>query len=345
MRNFILINIIILSILILVSCSKKETKVNNDQKTYNPKNLPSSGGKTLEMILVIEDSYYKGDIKDSLGTYFLKASPGLNASEPLFDMVQMNPKHFNQSEMFKKHRNILIVDFNNENKNEIYKHYDYKSFPQAYFEISVTDKENLFLILQNYSNTIINKFYDNEHRRVFLAFKKLENIEATKKLKHSFKFSFTMSKDFSISTFNDDFAWFRKDYFANKHQRTLNIFVYKTPFIGDGMFKEDKIIELRDKVAKENIPGPTNGSYMGTETRFPYSRKEVAINNINFIETRGLWRLFNDFMGGSFINYCFVNEKTNEFVMIDCFLYAPNQNKRDELMQMESIVHSIKIEL
>lgn len=344
MRNSALFYVLILPIFLFFSCNKEDNKIDNDQKILNPKNLPSSGGKTLEMILVIEDSYYMGDIKDSLGTYFLKSSPGINAPEPLFDMVQMNPKHFHQSEMFQKHRNILIVDFKKENKNEIYKHFDYKSFPQAYFEISVTDKENLFLILQKYSSVIINKLYDNEHRRVFFTFKKLENIEATKKLKHSFKFSFTMSKDFSISTFKDDFAWFRKDYFANKQQRTLNIFVYKTPYIGEGMFKEEKIIELRDKIAKENISGPTRGSYMGTETRFPYSRNEVVINNINFIETRGLWRLFNDFMGGSFINYCFVNKKTNEFVMIDCFLYAPNQNKRDELMQMESIVHSIKIE-
>lgn len=343
MNKIIFPNFFILSILLIfVSCSKKDNKIVENQKVNNATSLPSSGGKTLEMILVIPDVYYKGDIRDSIGNCFLKTCEGLNTSEPLFDLVQMEPSNFNRSEMFKKHRNILIIDFNNENKNEIYKQYDYKSFPQAYFEISVTDKENLFEILRNYSSIIIGKYYNNEHRRVELAFKKLENIEVTQKLKTTFKFSLTISNEFSISTFENDFAWFKKDYYVNKHQRTLNIMVYKTPYIGEGMFKEEKIIELRDRISKTYIPGPTRGSYMGTEIRFPLTRDKFSKSNVSFVETRGLWRLFGDFMGGPFINYCFVNGNTNEFVMIDCFLYAPNQSKRDELMQLESIVHSIK---
>ncbi len=334
-----------LLLLIMLACGGKSdnnTTKTTKSKIENPRNLPSSGGKTLEMILVMPDAYYKDDIKDSIGTYFLKACDGISNPEPLFDLVQMPPKNFYNSEMFQKHRNILIVDFNSQNDNTIYKRYDYKSYPQAYFEISVRDKQALFEILQKYSNVVINKYYDNEHRRVYNAFKRLENIEITRKLKHSFGFSLNMSNEFSISIFEDDFAWFRKDYFAHKHQRTLNIMVHKTAYIGEGMFKEEKIIELRDKIAKENIPGPTRGSYMGTESRFPLVRKEIMMDSLRVVETRGLWRLFNDFMGGSFINYVFYNPNTDEFVMIDCFLYAPNQNKRDELMQLESIVYSIK---
>lgn len=329
---------------ILSSCSKDRNSKQVSTEADNPKNLPSSGGKTLEMILVSTDDVYKGSVKDSIGTYFQKACDGINQPEPLFDLVHILPSNFNNSDMFQKHRNILIIDVNKNNANKVYKNYNYKAFPQAYFEVSVTNYDSLFSLIRKFAPIMINKFYENEYRRIGLAFKKLENIEATKKLKNTFKFSLTISNEFSISIFNDDFAWLKKDYMAKKQQRTLNIMVHKIPYIGQGMFKEEKIIELRDKISKQYIAGPLHGSYMGTEKRFSLTRKNVNINGQTAVETRGLWRLFNDFMGGPFINYCFFDQKNNQFIMIDCFVYSPNQPKRDELIQLESIVYSLKFE-
>ncbi len=330
-----------------VGCSKKDKSSKRDElaQKENPKNLPSSGGKTLEMILVVPDEVYKGELKDSLGQYFMKACEGLSQAEPMFDVVQLQPNNFFNSEMLQKHRNVFIIDYKTSNKeNAIFQKIDYKSFPQAYFQIIANNRDSLYALISKYSPTIIHQFHANEHRRIAFAFRNYENIEITKKLKTTFKFSMAFSKEYLISVFEDDFAWFRKDFKVNKEQKTLNIMIYKTPFEGNGMFKEEKIIELRNKIAKEKIPGPTRGSYMGTEDRFPYYRKTVSLNGQPAVETRGLWRLYNDFMGGPFVNYCFFDEKHNQFVMIDCFLYAPNQTKRDELMQMESIVYSLKIE-
>ena len=81
---------------------------------------------------------------------------------------------------------------------------------------------------------------------------------------------------------------------------------------------------------------------MGTEKRFPLVRRNVKIGEYDAVETRGLWRLFGDWMGGSFINYCFEDKANKRFVMIDCFLYSPRHPKRDQLMQLESIVFDIK---
>ncbi len=347
-RNFIIsLFFMILSVIFVLGCSKNDNK-NGEIKTStaeNPKNLPSSGGKTLEMILVIPDEIYKGELKDSIGGYFMKACEGLSQPEPLFDVVQMNPNAFFKSEMFQKHRNVFIIDFKSTNKeNTIFQKIDYKSYPQAYFQIIANNRDSLYSLITKYSPSIIHQFYDNEHRRVAAAFRNYENIEITKKLKTTFKFSLAFSKEYLISKFEDDFAWFRKDFKVNNEQKTLNIMIYKTPFLGNGMFNEEKIIELRNKISKANIPGPTRGSYMGTEERFPFYRNTISLNGKPAVETRGLWRLYNDFMGGPFVNYCFHDEKTNQFVMIDCFLYAPNQTKRDELMQLESIVYSLKLD-
>ena len=165
--------------LLLTSCSKGKS-----EQDIESKGLPSSGGKTLEAILVIPDEVYKGEIKDSIGEYFMKACPWLPQPEPLFDVVQMNPVGFYNSEMFTKHRNIIIVDIKAGNPNKLKKQIDYKSYPQAYFEFSVDNRDSLFALMNRYSDLIKEQFYNNEHRRVNSAFKKLEK----KLLPHNFDY-------------------------------------------------------------------------------------------------------------------------------------------------------------
>jgi len=60
------------------------------------------------------------------------------------------------------------------------------------------------------------------------------------------------------------------------------------------------------------------------------------------VETRGLWEVNGNFMGGPFINYTLVNEKTNKVVTLDGYVYAPNAPKRDLLLQVETIIHSLE---
>jgi|GEM_PF-641274 hypothetical protein len=335
-------------IVIIVTQCRKTDKRSTLQKQIdadNPQHLPSSSGKTLEMILVTPDDTYKGELKDSLGVYFQKQCDGVFSPEPRFDLVQMQPNRFFNSEMFQKHRNVLIIDYKPANKeNNIYQKIDYKSFPQAYFQIIANNKDSLYSLISAYAPTIIDRFHNNEYRRVLYAYKKLANASAISKMETTFKFSMMLSEEYSIVNLNNEFAWFRKDYKINQEQRTQNITIYRTKFTGNGMFSDKKITELRDQVAKKYIAGPTKGSYMGTEVRFPLTQKAIIIAGVKVMETRGLWRLFNDFMGGSFVNYTFYDTKHDQFIMIDCFLYAPNQPKRDDLMQMEGIVHSLQFE-
>lgn len=323
------------AVLLFTACSKKDTKQDTDSK-----GLPASGGKTLEVVLVVPEELYNGEVKDSVGTYFMKACKGLSQPEPLFDVVQMNPKGFFNSDMLQKHRNVIIIDLKPGNPNKLKQAIDYKSYPQAYFEFSVDNRDSLFALIARYEGFIRNKFYENEHKRVYAAFRKLENTEVTRKLKKKFGFWLTVSDEFYMATEEDNFVWLRKE----PKDGSLDIMIYTMPYTGEGLFKEEKILELRDKIAKQYIPGPAKGSYMGTETRFLCERQQVKIGNLEAVETRGLWRLFNDWMGGPFVNYCFEDKANNRFVMIDCFLYSPRHPKRDQLMQLESIVYGIKFD-
>ena len=60
------------------------------------------------------------------------------------------------------------------------------------------------------------------------------------------------------------------------------------------------------------------------------------------METRGLWRVTNDFMGGSFINLTVYDEDHKQRVMLDGFVYAPDMSKRNLLLELEAILRTFE---
>ncbi|MDR0789517.1 MAG: DUF4837 family protein [Bacteroidales bacterium] len=306
---------------------------------------PSSGGKTLEVMLVVPDDVYRGELRDTINYYFGKECEGLNQPEPIFDVVQLNPAGFYKSEMFQKHRNIIIINLKDTNQNKLYQYTDYKASPQNYFEFSVNNRDSLYSFIRRSADMIIKKFYDNEFKRIGNAFKKLENIKATEAIKKHFGFTLVVSEDFYVATQTDNFMWIRKE----TSDVSWGLMIYKTAF-NESLLAEDKIVAIRNKITKEHIPGPSRGNFMGIESRVPLIRKNVTLdNNVAAIETRGLWRMLYEpnvkitaFMGGAFVNYCFADKDQQNLIMIDGFVQSPKLSKRDQLIQLEAIVRNIK---
>jgi hypothetical protein len=54
----------------------------------------------------------------------------------------------------------------------------------------------------------------------------------------------------------------------------------------------------------------------------------------------GFGLLVNGFMGGPFITIMTYDEKNRRAVMLDGFVYAPNDNKRELLRQVEALLYS-----
>ena len=75
----------------------------------------------------------------------------------------------------------------------------------------------------------------------------------------------------------------------------------------------------------------------------------IVADSINAVETRGLWRTYNDFMGGPFVCYTFtLPESGKVYTLMGC-VYSPSERnkmvmKRDLLMQLDGICRSIKLQ-
>ena len=88
------------------------------------------------------------------------------------------------------------------------------------------------------------------------------------------------------------------------------------------------------------IPGPSDGSYMITSEHADPEVRYLRIYDRSWAEMGGLWDVHGDFMGGPFLNFSTLDAATNRVIAIDCFVFAPQDTKRNYLRQLEHIVYS-----
>ncbi|MBO5903071.1 MAG: DUF4837 family protein, partial [Tidjanibacter sp.] len=68
------------------------------------------------------------------------------------------------------------------------------------------------------------------------------------------------------------------------------------------------------------------------------------INGREWAEMRSFWDIENDFMGGPAVTYSTRDVMNNRIVVIDCYVYHPDGDKRNYIRGLEAIVHSIRLE-
>jgi hypothetical protein len=303
---------------------------------YETTTKPNSGGKTLEVLVVCSKSNFEGEIGDTLRAFFMRSNPALNQAEPLFSLANISENIFEKTDMFRRMRNIILINFSPDKSQNFAVKQDIWARNQIVFQFDVPDKEAFFVLFQEKRDLIAKSFYGRERNRMISAFKTTENYTISERLIKTFGFRLISPEGFRILTSTPNFVSINKE----TKDYGQNMMVYTYPYTANS-FTQSDIIRVRNEIAERYIFGSLEGSFMTTEMLVPPISTEVNLNGRYAIETRGLWKLVGDFMGGPFVNYVFLDEKTNQMVMIDGFLYSPKKGKRDLLMHLESIAFSI----
>ena len=297
---------------------------------------PNSGGKTLEVLVVCDRSDYEGVLGDTLRAFFMRNSPALNQAEPMFSLANVSAHTFERTDMFRRMRNIIVINFISGSSPEFLIKRDVWASNQIIFQFNVPNREAFFDLFRERRELMAQAFYSRERARMISTFRRTETVAVSERLLKTFGFRLVAPEGFRIRTSTPNFVSINKE--TRHHGKNLMVHTYT--YTANSFAQED-IIRVRNEIAERHIFGPLEGSFMTTETLVPPISREVNLNGRYAIETRGLWRLVNDFMGGPFINYVFLDEEKNQMVMIDAFLYAPKRPKRDLMMQLESIIYSI----
>lgn len=322
------------------SCTTKEAKVPEKK---------GSSGKTLELLVVADRNVYCGSTKALVDSIFTCPQVGLPQPESRFDIVNIPLSSYESSEMFRNHRNILLMDVKPGNPDKVYLHVDEYAAPQVVMDFAARSNESLNDLLRQYEPQILEQLYKAEHRRVIKAFAGMPNFEVNDAIQQQFGFGLTFSKEFSMAKQEPGFAWVRKE----AKDFGIGVLVDVFPYRDTSVFQEKIILDRMDTVMARHVPSNAPGSYMGLERRrdeagnylAPIVSKRVPFEGSDYcVETRGCWRSFGDWMGGPFVSYTLLSPDKKQVIVLTGYVYCPRNKpwtKRDLLMQVESICHSL----
>jgi hypothetical protein len=305
-----------------------------------PNALPHSTGKTLEMLVVTNNkAQWNSAVGETIKTFFGQEQIGLPQSEPLFSMVHLPEDAF--IKMFQSNRDLLIIDISKDvAKAQIENKKDLWSSPQRVIKISAPDNEAFFKLFEENKEGILELFNQVERERMIKTFGVAKNVDIANTLIDKFNFSLIMPTAYKIAKQDSNFMWIRKETLEDSQ----GLLIYSYPYRSSASFDMNTIVDIRNQMTERYIPGPADGSYMKVSDAFikPII-KNITFNELFAVETRGLWETEGDFMGGPFLSYTLVDEASNRVITIDSYVYAPSQNKRDLLKQLEAISYSFKL--
>jgi Domain of unknown function (DUF4837) len=303
--------------LLLWACENKQVAI-----LYHK---PEPRGKILEIAVVIEKSLWTGEIGQSIRTILDTPLAGIVPTESRFTYWQIEPKDFNG--FLKCHRNLLIVALTDTAKTKIYTQKEPYAFRQRAFYLNDSDIASLQKNIQKNQSQITNYFWDSERERasyqLFGSDFSAEQHYLSQWVKKQYQVAFPIQVGYEVAKYNDSFVWLRIFPEPDKNIWFIKIPAKKAPQIADFPHWRNQYAQkyLHDTLSKHIWVEVQKSSFLQENQTF-----------------RGNFRLSDKRKGGYFVGQCFWDKKKNYFYYLECFGFAPNQPKRQEVLEAEAVL-------
>lgn len=300
--------------------------------------LPDSNGRINELLLVINESDWKGKIGDEVRKIVANPVLGLPQPEAQFDISQVSPKGF--SSMFKSGRAILEINTGQKNTFSIEKN-KYAS-PQRIVFISGKTKKEVVKVLKENKKIIIETFKElgitSIQNKIEKSYWNIHKVKTFEEQGYSVKIPTNYRKVDDTG----NFLWYRHR--LGNNGNSMELVSYTVPISSEEDEKGNTIIKNRDIIGKKYIKGETEDSYAVTEEAYIPHTFSTNLAGKKAFETRGKWEIKGPYMAaGPFINYTVIDKKRNRLIVVEGFVYAPATKKRDYMFELEAIIKTLKI--
>ena len=275
--------------------------------------LPKSTGSANEIIVVVSDAIWSKFPSKAVKDNFEKDYPGLQQSEPLFNIIRIKPSDF--STIFKTHQNIILISENGEEgrKNDLW------ASPQLVARLKWNLESEQKQFAEN-SKKYANDFYESQLQKIN---QKYTNSEKT--IKNKFGIDIKIPSEFSI--INDSTNIFWATYNPPKSDLIKQILVFSLR-VSEINFHENLMLKV-DSVLAKTLKGRGENNFVQTEKRFPL---EISDNTY-----RGLWKMENEFMGGPFLMKI-QNTKEGIVIVSIGIVFAPGEAKKRFIVEMDALL-------
>ncbi len=295
-------------------------------------------GKAGEMVVVMSKESWESAPGKTVRETLAQPQLALPQDEPIFDLI--NVPHAAFTNIFQTTRNIVRTSISpNVEKTGITFKNDMWAHPQSTVLIKAKSPEQFISIFNENKDKIVAYFRKAERERLASSYDKIYEQTVYNVLNNDFDLTMKIPPGFVVADQKKDFIWFRYE----TPDISQGIILYEFPYASDSAFQTDYQLRIRDSILKANVPGPTEGSYMATETRIE-QQNDVFTHNGNYASLmRGLWRVKNDFMGGPYVALAELDASEQRVVVAFGYVFAPSKKKRNLINQVESMIYSLKL--
>lgn len=324
--NILMVFVILLSLGACKKGSKGERSV-----------LPNVTGNAGEVVLVLPKQLLTDSIGIAYKETLTQEFPYLPQPEPTFDLVTIPPEAF--TDIFKAHRNIIINETSQEFKEPrfILKR-DVWAAPQTILYVVGPSYKSIASFIRKEKEKLVSIFEQAERDRIVQNAIRYEERDITGILAEKFNVGMKVPKGFTIRKQTKDFIWISHE----TPKISQGIVLYTFPYTEKNTFSAEYLLKKRNEVVNQ-IPGPTDGSYMITSTAYAPHFSAMMYRDRYFGILRGFWDVYKHPMGGPFISFSTLDEKRQLIVNVEAYVYAPGTKKRNYLRQVESLVYSLEI--
>ncbi|MGB3849684.1 MAG: DUF4837 family protein [Tunicatimonas sp.] len=333
--------------------------------------LPLARGTNDEVLLVMDSTAWAGELGDELRLTFREAMPGLPQPEPYFDIRYVDP--FKLNSVLRSAKNILFVTtLDNESPagRRMQSYFTEESIQRIREEpnLYMFEKQDEFArgqeIYHLFGNTEAELVSNIQENRLKIRqrledvlrdriteglYKGNEQRSVSKYLLENYGFSLRVPFGYDLVPLTDsvdNFVWLRQLGDIDK-----SIVATFKDYTSEDAFDPENILAFREQQLGRHI-ADNSDAYM-TVQRVERKEEGVVFDTITLVEydtvtfqgkfaveTRGLWRLSNNSMGGGFLGYTFVDEAQDRLYYIEGYVYSPGEKKRPSIRELEAILRT-----
>lgn len=312
----------------IVGCSKKENA--------NIGNLIPSHGERNEVVLVMDDSMWIGSVGDSIRAKLAKPITELSKEEPIFNLLQYDPKIF--SSRARTSRNVVL--FSVQTEQEFLLEKSFYATPQNFFFVRAETTDDLIKLFSSKADSIISVFQSSELNEEMheIIRSSTQNLDELKSL---FGCTLKIPNAYHLQMENDfPFLWYQRDLSSGN----LNLILYEfsiSEIENKSSSIENNLMMARNFIGKEFLRLAQENAYVMTSSNVRPIIKKDVIQNLPVYKLMGNWETPNDYLQGPFICYAIRDEYYDRYLFIEGFINNPFKNKRNQMMEMEAIMKTI----
>ena len=323
--RFFLYRFPIFAIVLFTACKTKPKEVH-----------PRATGAIDEVLVVCGDTLWNAGVNEGVRKALDKEFPMLFPEESVFSFVRVKGRGV--TELLKRSRNLLMIRKANRNSFESVQ--NKYAQPQDMFVITGKTIADIDAILSEFKDSIVHSYYQSD--LVYLQSQiKRANQSDDVGLKEMGVY-LEVPDDYMHVVNARAFQWFRKNILKGS---SYNVIVYESPWDAHRRIDANTMVKLRDSCVSRFVEGDA-GSRMITEDRAGLHPevKTVRWGKRSLAQMRGLWKMDKAFFGGPFLSYWCADEAHKRLVTVEGFLFAPNEEKRNMMIQLEAILKTFHLE-